>query len=117
MTLGPDGGGQARRDAEHEQKRRPLGEDDVLEEVRPDEVLAREGVEGRDERRDEEHAASEKGRRAERVALVARPNEVDGRQQERCERLPTPRPAGRAHAGTVRERLATLHRLAGVAQW
>ena len=89
--------GERRRDAEHEQERRPLREHDVLEEVRPDEVLARERVERRDQRGDEERAPGEECRGSARLPILPCRSEVDARESDRRERLGAPRPCLRGH--------------------
>ena len=80
--------GESRRDTEHEQERRPLGEHDVLEQVRPHEVVARERVERR-HRATPRAAHSRRGTRrlGVRAGLRARPDEVQHPERDGDERL------------------------------
>jgi HlyD family secretion protein len=94
--------GEHGRDPEHEQERRPLREHDVLQQVCPDEIRARERVERRHERRDEQPAAGEERRRPRPIALAPRGGEVPGRERERHERLRAPRPCPGRHGATLR---------------
>ena len=109
--------GEQRRDAEHEQERRPLGEHDVLEQVRPDEVLARERVEGRHERRHEQRAPGEEQGGPERVPVSARPDEVEHPERDGDERLQLDdQSEGLIRAPYARGGLRFAV-VAGVAQW
>ena len=79
-----------RRDPEDQEQRRPLGEHDVLDEVRPDEVLARDRVERRDERRHQERTAGEERDCPRAVPGTARGDEVGGCESDGEERLGAP---------------------------
>ena len=59
-----------RAEAENEQGRRPLREDDVLEEVRGDEVVDSDRRQGAHDREEREHEAREEERRAEEGRVV-----------------------------------------------
>ena len=51
-----------RRHGEHEQRRRPLGEDDVLQQVRPEKRVQREGLQLREERQEQKRKTDACGR-------------------------------------------------------
>ena len=53
--------GEPRRDCEHEQRGSPLGEDDVLQEMRPQERVVRQRLELREEGGEDEHDAERSG--------------------------------------------------------
>src|SRR5947209_2033038 len=95
-----------RRQAEHEQRRRPVRDHHVAEQVEEQEVVERDRLERRAESRDDEDEPECEDGRA-RAGRVVRPCRAgvrdrgcDGECQE--ERLPTERPGRRRHGSSAR---------------
>ena len=96
----------SRRDGEYEQRRRPLGEHDVLQQVRPQERVRRERLQlGREGGEDESErggsacdspASGGLGARDQRVAEREQRDEDDGLQREHAWRYASSSPCGRS---------------------
>ena len=94
--------GERGRDPEHDEERRPLGEDDVLEQVHGEEVVHAERVDRRDADREEEHHRPEEaGDAPGGSGVAAEREEVRRGQAENDERLGVPRPRVRIHGATL----------------
>jgi hypothetical protein len=88
---------------EHGERRRPFGQDDVLEQVRRDEVVARQRVQRRDERcNDQRHAGDEARDPPPRRAVDGYGCQIRGRQyRDEDDRFEIPGPCERVDAVTV----------------
>ena len=106
--------GEVRGEAEDAERRRPLGEDDVLQQVHREQVVERDRVQRRDEdRQDQREAGREAGDSPARHAVAPDDEQVPDRERRNeDERLEIQRPGVRiVHRRTLR------YEHAGVAQW
>jgi hypothetical protein len=106
--------GEGRRDPEHEERRRPLRQDDVLEQMRRQQVVG-ESVERRDCGREEQETTGGEGRDPPAFCMPSTDREDirDGQRKNGEGRLEVRRPGIWVRAGDPR--YANSH--AGVAQW
>lgn len=96
----PDRGGESRRDAEYEQRRRPLGEHDVLEQMRRKEVVRQRVQRGDCGGEQEQAAGGESGNAPALCFAVPDGQEVRESEAENGERcLGMKRPRVRVRAG------------------
>ncbi len=91
-----DARGERRRQPENEQQRRPLGQDHVLEQVDPEQVLDGDGVPRRHEDGDDQTAAGKEGGDAPgRCGGAPESEEVCRGERDTDERFRVPRPRRR----------------------
>ncbi len=91
------------REAEDDEERRPLGEDDVLQEVDRQQVVHGDRLERRDRHEEEQrHCRHEADDAPPRSGEAAHGEDVRDREQRNDdERLGVPRPRVRVHAATL----------------
>ncbi len=98
-----------RRDAEHGEERRPLGEDHVLEEVRGQEVVQPEVMQGRPERdREQHHRAREADDAPPRSSDATDDEEVEQRERRYDDRRVDVRLPGVGRVGVREEHARKL---------